>query len=211
MTVGAVVQASYSREQLIVGRIVSGIGLGIVNSTVPVLQAEFSPKASRGIRREASNSQPQARTAHANLGADACAQISTLNFGIFLVYWIDYAFSAGSCSAAWRVPVVLQCLCIFPILGMLPVIPEKPRWLAAHGRPDECLRVLARMRSVPVDDADVRRIHRNIVRAVSLESSIRPGSWRGVLRNDRVQSRTRLLIACAIQSLQQLGGINAVV
>lgn len=50
MIVGAVLQAaSYGRAQLIVGRIVSGIGLGIINSTVPVLQAEFSPKATRGI------------------------------------------------------------------------------------------------------------------------------------------------------------------
>jgi MFS family permease len=50
MTAGAVLQsASYGRAQLIAGRIVSGLGLGVVNSTVPVLQAEFSPKASRGI------------------------------------------------------------------------------------------------------------------------------------------------------------------
>lgn len=50
MIIGAVLQASaYSRAHLIVGRIVSGIGMGFINSTVPVLQAEFSPKASRGI------------------------------------------------------------------------------------------------------------------------------------------------------------------
>lgn len=50
MVVGAIIQAaSYGRAQMIVGRIVSGVGMGIVNSTVPVLQAEFSPKASRGI------------------------------------------------------------------------------------------------------------------------------------------------------------------
>lgn len=50
MVVGAVVQAaSYGRAQMIIGRIVSGVGMGIVNSTVPVLQAEFSPKSSRGI------------------------------------------------------------------------------------------------------------------------------------------------------------------
>lgn len=50
MIVGAVLQASsYGRAQLIVGRVVSGVGLGIINSTVPVLQAEFSPKATRGV------------------------------------------------------------------------------------------------------------------------------------------------------------------
>jgi MFS family permease len=50
LIVGSVLQATaYHRAHLIVGRIVSGIGLGMVNSTVPVMQAEFAPKASRGL------------------------------------------------------------------------------------------------------------------------------------------------------------------
>ena len=34
---------------MIVARIVSGVGMGFINSTVPVFQAEFSPKATRGL------------------------------------------------------------------------------------------------------------------------------------------------------------------
>jgi MFS family permease len=50
MIIGALLQAtSYSRAQMIVARIVAGIGMGAINSTIPVLQAEFSPKATRGI------------------------------------------------------------------------------------------------------------------------------------------------------------------
>lgn len=50
MIVGAVLQASsFTRAQMIVGRVVSGVGMGIINSTVPVIQAEFSPKSTRGI------------------------------------------------------------------------------------------------------------------------------------------------------------------
>jgi hypothetical protein len=50
MVIGAILQASsYSRAQIIVGRIVSGMGMGVINSTVPVVQAEFSPKATRGV------------------------------------------------------------------------------------------------------------------------------------------------------------------
>lgn len=72
MVIGAALQASaYTRGHLIAGRIVSGLGMGLLNSTVsllggdlallfksdanivnflqaPVLQAEVSPKASRG-------------------------------------------------------------------------------------------------------------------------------------------------------------------
>jgi hypothetical protein len=50
MIVGALLQATaYSRAHMIVARIVSGVGMGFINSTVPVFQAEFSPKASRGL------------------------------------------------------------------------------------------------------------------------------------------------------------------
>lgn len=48
--VGTLLQAtSYYRSQFIVARIVTGIGLGMNNSTVPVLLAEYAPKASRGL------------------------------------------------------------------------------------------------------------------------------------------------------------------
>lgn len=47
---GSLLQATaYTRPHLIVARVVTGIGLGIVNSTVPVMQAEFAPKATRGL------------------------------------------------------------------------------------------------------------------------------------------------------------------
>jgi MFS family permease len=50
MIAGAILQATaYSRAQMIVARVVSGIGMGGINSTVPVFQAEFSPKATRGL------------------------------------------------------------------------------------------------------------------------------------------------------------------
>ena len=50
MIVGSLLQATaYTLSHMIVARIVAGFGLGVVNSTAPVLQSEFSPKASRGL------------------------------------------------------------------------------------------------------------------------------------------------------------------
>lgn len=164
--------------------------MGAINSTVPVLQAEFSPKATRGIF--------------------VCAQLSTLNFGIFFVYWIDYAFSTHIGSYAWRIPVVLQCMFIIPMMFILWIIPESPRWLAAHDRPDECFAVLQRLRCNE-DQVIVQRLHGEILQTVAYEASIGAGSWKDLLQNDRIKSQRRLLIACAIQSFQQLGGINAII
>ncbi|KAI6374018.1 hypothetical protein MCOR25_003253 [Pyricularia grisea] len=192
MIIGAVLQASsFSRAQLIVGRVVSGYGMGIINSTVPVFQAEFSPKSSRGVY--------------------VCAQLSTLNFGIFLVYWIDYAFSSITASYAWRIPVILQCFCIIPMLFIITIVPETPRWLASHDRPDESLKILARIHGTSTDDVEVRRMHSVIMQTVAIETSVGSGTWKDLLKSDSIKSRRRLLIACAIQSFQQLGGINAVI
>ncbi|KAF2832636.1 general substrate transporter [Ophiobolus disseminans] len=189
--IGAILQTSaFGRAHLIVGRVVSGIGLGIINSTVPVMQAEFSPKASRGIY--------------------VCAQLSTLNFGILLVYWIDYAFVTHTSSYAWRIPTILQCIILFAILGLLTVVPETPRWLASHDRPDECLHVLARIADTSEDDTDVQRLHTIITETVAFEAS-RQAGWKDVFRSDPIKSRRRFLIACGIQMFQQLGGINAII
>ncbi|KAK2026537.1 general substrate transporter [Colletotrichum zoysiae] len=192
MVVGAIIQAaSFGRAQMIVGRIVSGVGMGIVNSTVPVLQAEFSPKASRGIY--------------------VCAQLSTLNFGIFLIYWIDYGFSSHVSSYAWRVPVIMQCFCLLPMFILLQMIPETPRWLAAHDRSDECLAVLRRLRGDVDDDETIQVMHNNIMQTVSYEAAVSSHSWKDVFVQDRIKTQKRFFIACAIQGFQQLGGINAII
>ncbi|KAF5609557.1 sugar transporter STL1 [Fusarium pseudoanthophilum] len=192
LIIGAVLQAaSYTRAMMIVGRIVAGIGMGTVNSTVPVMQAEFSPKSSRGIF--------------------VCAQLSTLNFGIFLVYWIDYALSSHTGSYAWRVPVILQCVPILAIVGLLFVIPETPRWLAAHDRPEECLKVLAQIQGTSTDDPQVQVLHSVITQTVAYETSVGAGSWKDLLKEDSIKSRKRLLLACFLQAAQQLGGINSII
>ncbi|RMD42152.1 hypothetical protein DV735_g3016, partial [Chaetothyriales sp. CBS 134920] len=192
MIAGAVLQATaFSRAHIIVARVVAGIGLGIVNSTVPVMQAEYSPKASRGLY--------------------VCMQLSVLNFGIFLVYWIDYGFSKHEGSYAWRVPVILQCVFLVPMLVLLWIVDETPRWLAAHDRQDEALEVLRRLKGGKVDEAQILELHADILFIVEQEKAIGSGSWKDLFKNDEIQSQRRFLIACGIQAFQQLGGINAII
>lgn len=107
MIIGALLQATaYTKAHMIVARIMAGVGLGAINSTAPVMMAEFAPKATRGIY--------------------VCAQLSCLNFGIMLVYWIDYGFSTipGGHSYAWRIPVILQCIFLIPMLFVIMILPE---------------------------------------------------------------------------------------
>lgn len=97
---------------------------------------------------------------------------------------------------------------------ILLIIPETPRWLAAHDRPEECLAVLQRINDnvEGMDDQQIQRLHSFILQTVAYEASIGAGSWRDLLgKEDHIKSRKRLLIACGIQSFQQLGGINAII
>lgn len=176
---------------MVVARVVSGIGMGFINSTVPVFQSEFSPKAGRGLY--------------------VCMQLSTLNFGILLAYWIDYAFSSHLSSYAWRVPVILQCIFLLPMIPILLVVPETPRWLASHDRGDESLRVLQRLHRTHMSGEAIRLLHADIMNTVALEKSIGAGKWKDLIKNDSIQSQRRFFIACAIQAFQQLGGINAII
>jgi sugar porter (SP) family MFS transporter len=138
-------------------------------------------------------------------------QLSTLNFAIALVYWIDYAFSSHSSSYAWRVPCALQCVLLFPMLVLVFLIDETPRWLVSHDRADEALEVLLRLKSHNLSQEAIRELHADIVNTVRVEKAIGAGSWRDLLHNDSIQSQRRLMIACGIQMMQQLGGINSIV
>ncbi|WVQ98396.1 hypothetical protein IAU59_005519 [Kwoniella sp. CBS 9459] len=189
---GAGFQAGVSSAgPMIAARVVSGLGMGLLNSTMPVLQSEVSPKASRG--------------------RFVCFQLSLLNFGIMTSYWTGYGFAYVTGSKAWRIPVALQAVFIIPIFAIALFIPESPRWLAAHGRAEESLDVLARLHGKPADHADVVAQHMEIQNAVQVEASMGSGKWSDLLHEDELKTRRRLFIACAIQFFQQIGGINGLI
>ena len=169
--------------------------MGAINSTAPVLQSEFVPKANRGLY--------------------VCVNLSILNFGIFLSYWIDYGFSGLSGSYAWRIPVILQCIFIVPVFIGSLAVPETPRWLISHGRPNEARDILTRLYSGRRSKDEVEPIYSGIVKSVAIEDSIGATNFltslQHVFRDDDIRSRRRFLIACSIQFFQQLGGINGII
>lgn len=124
---------------------------------------------------------------------------------------MDYGFSFHTENYIWRIPTALQAVFLIPMLLLVWIIDESPRWLASHDRQDEALAVLHRLQHGSENDFDTQARFEDIVRAVQIEKQIGSGSWKDLLRNDDIQSQRRLLIACAIQAFQQLGGINAII
>lgn len=164
---------------------------GFLNSTMPVLQSEVSPKAARG--------------------RFVCFQLTLLNAGIMIAYWVGYGFTTVSGSKGWRIPVALQAIFQIPILILVFIVPESPRWLASHGRTEESLAVLARLQGKSITHTDVLVQHKEIQDIVTLEQECGSGKWKDLLKSDAIKSRRRLLIACSIQFFQQIGGINALI
>jgi hypothetical protein len=139
-------------------------------------------------------------------------QLSVLNFGIFLVYWIDYAFSSHTASYAWRVPTILQQVLLFPMLLLCWLIDDTPRWYIAHDRHEEALDVLHRLKGNKEDEAAIQAFYADIVRVVEVEQTInRNVRWSSIFKNDGISSPRRLALACGIQAMQQLGFINGII
>jgi hypothetical protein len=137
-------------------------------------------------------------------------QITGLNFGVMLVYWIDFAFANLPSSAAWRVPTILQAVFLAIQIILLTMVPDTPRWLASHDWPDESLMVLRRMLQHKESEEHILRLHQDILRTVAIETSLGSGTWKDIWKSDSIQSRRRFILACGIQIMQQLGGNNAV-
>ncbi|EST08403.1 General substrate transporter [Kalmanozyma brasiliensis GHG001] len=193
MVAGAIIQAACNDVGvMIAGRIISGLGMGAINSTVPVLQAETAPATSRGKL--------------------AAVSLTILNVGIVLSYWIDYAFAVTlTGNVIWRVPIALQCVFIGGLVLATLIIPETPRWLAKKGRHEEAIAVLERLHNASIDSPEVQQSYAGIQQALEHERAASNTGWSFLVKEDSIRSRRRLLLACFIQAAQQLSGINALI
>ncbi|BFZ54332.1 hypothetical protein PYCC9005_001366 [Savitreella phatthalungensis] len=192
MVVGACVQAGAGDGRLWeigFGRVVSGIGMGCISSTVPVLQAELVVAGDRGKQ--------------------FCRQLSCLNAGIMLAYWADYGFNRAypRDPVAWRVPVALQLIAIVAVVALTLPTPESPRWLMTKGRKEEARAVVARM--VHNDQHQVQRILRDISDTVESERAAKP--WQILREGGETRPRARFAMACFVQAAQQAGLINGLI
>ncbi len=108
MSIGALLQiTTYSVAQIIVGRIVAGIGNGLNTATAPPWQAETSKAAWRGKL----------------IVIELILNIA----GFSLSTWVTFGFSFVPGAVAWRVPLAMQFIFIFILFATVPWLPESPR------------------------------------------------------------------------------------
>ncbi|XP_078138239.1 proton myo-inositol cotransporter-like isoform X6 [Centroberyx gerrardi] len=183
---GIVLSTAPSKEVLLVGRLIVGVGLGIASMTVPVYIAEASPPHLRG-------------------------QLVTVNTlfitgGQFTASLIDGAFSYLQ-RDGWRYMLGLSVLpAVLQFLGFL-FLPESPRWLIQRGLTQKARRVLSQIRGNQNIDEEFDSIKNSIEEEEKDCGGDGPVIWRMLTYPP---TRRALLVGCGLQMFQQLSGINTV-
>ncbi|PCH41296.1 sugar transporter [Wolfiporia cocos MD-104 SS10] len=201
MIIGAILQTtSFSYSQMIVARIVTGLGNGLNTSTVPSYHAECSAPSKRG--------------------SFIMIEGSLITFGVMISYWvrapqwIDFAFYwlKGS-SAQWRVPIAVQIFFAIMMIVGITFLPESPRWLAKKGRHAEALAVISALEDKDYTSESVQLTYHGIREAILAESGTSDdGSSpiREVFTNGRSQNFRRAFLGVVNQCFQQISGINLI-
>ncbi|KAM0746218.1 putative hexose transport-related protein [Meredithblackwellia eburnea MCA 4105] len=146
--IGSTLQASsFSYAQLVVGRMIGGIGVGILASTAPMYISEISAPNVRGsfLALEA--------------GCVGLSNFFSRTYGTRFIY-NEWCF---------RTPFTLQMLLAVLLSCILWKLPYSPRWLVQVGRDIEALHSLARLRALPIDSPLVQAEWINI-RAEAIRS-----------------------------------------
>lgn len=184
---GAIQSFSIGIKTMILGRTISGIGVGFLSTIVPVYQSEISPPHNRGKL--------------------ACIEFTGNIVGYSSSVWVDYVCSYIESHASWRLPLFLQCVIgSLLFLGSF-IIVETPRWLLDHDHDEEGLQVIANLHGGgDVDHPESRREFKEIKDSVYLERLEGHRSYSQMW----ARYKRRVLIAMSSQMFAQLNGINVI-
>jgi sugar porter (SP) family MFS transporter len=186
--IGALLQgSSFSLAQLIVGRLVSGIGFGLVTATAPNWQSECSKAKHRG--------------------SVVLLEGLFISMGLAVQAWMNFGVSHATGSVTWRFPLAFAAFWSLILLVTIPNMPESPRWLMKKGRVDEAREVLAALDDVNLDSAVIERDIQEI--QLSLETTGK-GRFIDIFRNGEERLFHRAALAALGQCYQQMTGINAI-
>jgi SP family sugar:H+ symporter-like MFS transporter len=106
---GVLLQTTASTAaQFIVGRFISFGMTGMTIIVVPIYQAETSPKSLRGMMT-------------------STLQLMIIG-GQVVASLVTYGTQRIAGDASWQIPVGLQFVAPSIIVGLLPFVPESPRW-----------------------------------------------------------------------------------
>lgn len=107
--IGATIQtAANGVPMMIAGRIIAGLAIGILLSTMPIYISEIAPPETRGRL----------------VGIQGLFDAT----GFFLANWVGFAGSYADGNAQWRIPLGMQIPAALVLLVLVQFLPQSPRW-----------------------------------------------------------------------------------
>ncbi|WWC65321.1 uncharacterized protein I303_107939 [Kwoniella dejecticola CBS 10117] len=186
-TVGGAIQTwCIGLKSMILGRVISGFGVGMLSMVVPIYQSEISPASHRGL-----------------LGS---VEFTGNIIGYASSVWLDYACSYLQSDLSWRIPLFIQCIGgAILALGSF-ITPESPRYLIDTDQDVEGLAVIADFQGKELDAHSVQEEYKEIRDAVLADRAVGDRSYTALWR----RYKGRVLIAMSSQMFAQLNGINVI-
>lgn len=183
---GAVTQ---NWKQLLVTRLLLGVGMGIKASTVPIFAAENSPASIRGA-------------------LVMSWQLWTA-FGIFLGVCANLAVgNVGPIS--WRLQIGSAFIPAIPLVALIFFCPESPRWYMKKNRYSEAMNSLLRLRNNPIQAArDLIAINAQLaIESEAIGNSTYISRFIELFTIPRLRRAT--LASFVVMIAQQMCGINII-
>lgn len=189
---GALQTGAQALSYLYSGRLIAGVGVGVLCMIVPLYQAELAHPSIRG--------------------RVTGLQQFMLGVGALIAAWVSWGcevnFSPES-EGQWRTSLGIQCAPAVFLAALIMIFPESPRWLIDHGHVDLGLQTLAKLHAHGnTNDAWVRAEFEQIQETITYEHEHEAKSY-VELFTDRSCFR-RLFLACSIQASIQMTGVSAI-
>ncbi|KAL1968622.1 hypothetical protein VTN77DRAFT_1448 [Rasamsonia byssochlamydoides] len=191
---GGIIQtAGVVIAMLYLGRLIAGIGVGLLTMIIPIYQAEISHRRIRG-------------------------KITSLQqlfnaLGQVLATWTGYGcymtWNSSGDSREWRIPLAIQIIPAIVLGAFVYVFPESPRWLCDHDRWEKGLSNLAQLHSHgDVHDRYVMAEYNLIQTQIVEEHNQMKKTYLDLFRDWPNFRRTILVMM--IQASCQMTGISAI-
>lgn len=185
-TLGVILQtAATAIPMFVAGRFFAGYGVGMISALIPLYQSETAPKWIRGTI----------------VGAYQLA----ITIGLLIAAVLDNATGKRYDTGSYRIPIAVQfAWALILFFGML-LLPETPRMWIKRGKPEKAAKSLSRLRRLDVDHPALVEELGEITANHEYEMSIGKATYLDCFRGNLGK---RLATGCALQSLQQLTGVN---